>query len=289
MLTTTMRRTWAVVLANNPCCRNCCQQKPACSRQCRGAVDPERLRQTLDQASSFATLDRIVVSGYKEYESWWQRWSVADAGGRYLPQPVWAGTGPATLLATLLGDMCCPGATIALLPSAHPALDQRSLLHPVHAAATWLEQDPDAIILLGAAPNHPAQGGGWLLSQDDDGPAPFGPGLWPARQRGKPAPRRAPSRCRAWAYPHPSVIVYRAATMLRLIEVLKPDWWQALAERPVLTEEGLRAIYRRLPAFDLAADILQRCPAHLRLLPLPGPARTALCPGHDRHALQWQS
>lgn len=269
----TTERSWAVVLAGGEGvrCRNYCQTRYADGRPeqfCAVRGGRSLVEETLQRSTYFAPLARTVVSVCRTHLVWRHLWELSPSGPLTSIQPRHAGTGPAALLAALLIEMQCPGATVAFFPANHYVSNKRRLMRPVHEAAAWLANHPDTLITLAAPATYAETDYGWLLPVGTRSAAEAEP--TPALLIDKPALAVAERLLELGAYWNTSVVICRGSTLLRTMAQLEPRWWQALLSVRVLNDDALDAVYASLPAFDLGADVLQRCGHVLRLLPLRG-------------------
>lgn len=154
-------------------------------------------------------------------------------------------SGPLCLLSTLRIAAQCSEATVALLGPTHPFADPLHYVSYVRDAQSWVERHHEHVVALVRS----CPGRRWR----SEGVA----------ERSEP-PTLAEIGYDGWDL---LGVVYRADTLLRLMEALETPWWRAtrdLLKAHVSPEDGPLP----LPPFDLARDVLLRSEWHLRVRPM---------------------
>lgn len=156
------------------------------------------------------------------------------------------GSGPLMLLAAVRTSRASDSATVAVLfPSS--VQDTIRYMGAVRDAAQWVDRHGGDIVVVGRS-----------VLED---------GGWPAGMDTRPAPVR-PAELRARRIPwQPLALVFRDSTMLRLMEIHAPQWWQAVSQAPDLRASSLWGACSGLPAFDVLRDVLLHSLAHVRVRP----------------------
>jgi mannose-1-phosphate guanylyltransferase len=224
------------------------------------------VEQTVDRAQRFSAPHRTVVSLVRDHGPW--HGTLAGYPDLLLSiQPSHAGTGAAVLHGALQIGRAEERATVAVFPADHYVSDEQRFADHVHRAAAWVEERGEDVVLLGVEPEFAESEYGWLVPGREgieDG-KPFA-----ARLVEKPEPAVAQQLAARGALWNTSVVVARVGTMLRLMEVLAPEWFLTLTCGLAGDRDGVEVAYRGLPPFDLSQDVLGHATKHVRALPVRG-------------------
>ncbi len=183
-------------------------------------------------------------------------------------QPRNRDTGPGVLLPLLELARRDPHATVAIFPSDHYVGNVPAFRDAVRRAVALVGTHPTRLVLLGARPERPDPGYGYILPA---GPLAGPAGLSAFRVRAfceKPSHPVAARIIRAGALWNCFVIVCRVRRLLALVRTLRPDDVVAL---DAAREPGARtALYAGLPAWNFSSEVLVRLAAHLVVLRADG-------------------
>lgn len=277
------RDHWALVLAGGDGAR--------CRSSCEAIYEDHRPKQfcsflggktlvadTLERTHYFADEVRTMVSVCRKHLPWRNLWRFGRVNT--LVQPWSCDTGPAVLQGALRATTRSPNATLGIFPSDHFVSNGRRFMASVAKAAQFVDLQNDAIVMIGVEATLAETEYGWLVPQPGD-QGPLVPR--PAKIVEKPKREVASALQLLGAYWNTSVVVCKADTLVRLIAVLVPDWWKALAKAPFNTAH-LDHAYRSLPSFGLSRDVLQRTSNRVWVLPVSGVRWTDL--GSDRRIVE---
>lgn len=125
---------------------------------CRVLGGETLLDQTLRRVANVADPRRTLSVVSRTHETYYSRQS---AGG-LLVQPCNKGTGPAIVYSLLRVRQLDPRAVVGFFPSDHHFANERAFATSISEAFEFAESHPDAVLLLGIAPNHPETSYGWI-------------------------------------------------------------------------------------------------------------------------------
>ncbi|MFZ5476117.1 MAG: sugar phosphate nucleotidyltransferase [Myxococcota bacterium] len=220
------------------------------------------LARTLHRASHVAPPERVVVVTSRHHRPWAAECLAPWPAVRWVEQPSNRDTTPGLLLPLLHVLEADPDATVVVLPSDHFVDDDARFMEAAREAAESVDEEPHAILLLGANPGDDADGYGWIV------PAP-GAGRWPAVAafREKPEVEERQRLMERGALVNTFVMVARARAMAALAADYAPEWLAALR---VATRDPARldAVYSVLPPNNWSRVVLEHARERLRLVPL---------------------
>lgn len=189
-------------------------------------------------------------------------------------QPRNRGTAPAILYALLrIAEIAPASAVVALFPSDHYVSDARAFMRHVGAACRVVENRPEFTVLLGISPSGPEQSYGWIEP---------GERVWNEfpvhrvrRFFEKPEAELAAKLWRAGALWNSFVIVGRVSTLIATFMVALPRLYAAFhSVGPVLgtpfEQSAMERLYADLGSFNYSAQVLEKSPVHLAVLPVSG-------------------
>jgi mannose-1-phosphate guanylyltransferase len=192
-----------------------------------------------------------------------------------LIQPSNRETAPGLLFPLLAVRARDPRATVAIFPSDHFILEESVFMGHVGQAVQFLADHPSLVLLLGISPERPETGYGWI----EPGEAlarRMGFGLFRvlrfSEKPASPVGERFFLQGGLW---NSLVLVGRVDTFLRHIEQVLPELWASFqvvqsALGTVSEARALEEVYRRIPARNLSAHLLERIPQHLGVMPVKG-------------------
>lgn len=170
-----------------------------------------------------------------------------------LIQPENRGTGIAIAAAVAILLEEDPDAIAAFFPCDHHYANEPAFLDTVRAGLSAVRNNPDMIVLFGAAPTHPETDYGWIEPEQTD-PASE---LQPARIRRfweKPAPAIAQQLLQCGCLWNTFVTMGKARAFLNLICAAVPDAMTALSAE--LIEGNCKPSYGTIPFVDFSRDVL---------------------------------
>jgi mannose-1-phosphate guanylyltransferase len=242
---------------------------------CRLIGDATLLDQTRRRARLLIGPERVLTVVTRHHERFYLP-ALAGADPRsVVAQPSNRGTAPAILYALLRLAQVAPGRPVVMLPSDHYVSDDEAFMARVEGALETVEAKPDAVVLLGIAPDRPEVEYGWIE------PAELILGEWPwpvyrvRRFWEKPSLSVAQRLEQAGCFWNSFVLVAQPSTLEAMIRHATPELYDAFA--PVRArlgtpweDDAARAVYGRLPAFDLSRHVLQSSAGSLAVLPVSG-------------------
>lgn len=172
-----------------------------------------------------------------------------------------------------------PLATVALLPSDHFILEEDWFASHLHLACRAVDLEPASVVLLGAEPDAPDNGYGYILPGEE----PAGPAGLGARRVSSfvenPAPEELPGLFERGALWNTMAMVFKAFTLLHLTARFAPSHHAAFErigaavgdrrERHVVNET-----YRSMAPANFSTELLERLPKEspdsIRTLPVQG-------------------
>lgn len=147
------------------------------------------LGQTLDRVALIVAPDRTVVVTTRSHAPFFPAELTDSNGPTVLVQPRDRGTGAGVLLPAHWISRKDPHALVAVFPSDHFVGDDRAFADHVEDLARAAGRHPDRILLLGAQPDAPETGYGWIEPGEELDKAPAG-GLRRVLRFWSPRPRR---------------------------------------------------------------------------------------------------
>lgn len=160
-------RSWAIVLAGGEGTR----LRPLVERIHRDARpkqfavlmgDRSLLQITLDRVARMIPPERTVVVTTRAHAPYFAPELSERPGTHVLVQPQDRGTAAGMLLPAHWIAWRDPGATVAVFPSDHFVSDDAAFMRHVAALGPVVERHPARIVLVGAAPDAPETGYGWI-------------------------------------------------------------------------------------------------------------------------------
>ena len=177
-----------------------------------------------------------------------------------LVQPRNLDTGPGVLVSMLELARRHPDATVAMFPSDHYVRDSDAFRDSVERMCRVVAAFPRKIALLGARPERPESGYGYIVPG-----RPLRPGADTFTVRAfheKPSVGVAADMIRRGALWNSFVMVARLRRVLELLRALRPADVALLEDTP-LDVAALADVYDRLQAWNFSSDFLSRMPEHL--------------------------
>ena len=224
------------------------------------------IRHTWDRAVRLVPAERlvtIITAGQERYVAQEAR-SCGRIPGRVLVQPADRGTGPGLLLPLLWIARQQPDATAVVFPADQFVWEESRFLAHVADAVIESRRRPDRVVLLGVEPDRPETSYGWIT------PGVPRVGRLPNRELfavadfvEKPDAARARQLQAAGGLWHTCVMAGTVFAFLQLARRTQPD---ALSVLETVTGNfgtsaagaAIAQAYGRVPAFDVARDMLAR-------------------------------
>ena len=232
------------------------------------------LRQTLDRSALTVAPDRTVVVTTKAHAPFFSG-ELREAGAQaVLVQPHDRGTAAGVLLPIHWIVRQDPHARVAVFPSDHFVGDDHSFANHVAELAAAASRHPERILLLGARPDAPETGYGWIEPGDELDRAPAGGLRRVARFWEKPTAETARACMERGGLWNTFVMVARAATLIEAGRRALPELSERLGRiAPLVGSEPdaaiLDAAYLRAPTANFSGDVLAAVPSMLAVSELP--------------------
>lgn len=230
------------------------------------------LGQTLARIAPLVVPERTVVVGNRDHAGHLRR-DVPGAVPHALLQPSNKGTGPGILWPAHWVSWRDPEAIVAVFPSDHFILQERSFLGYVAQAVRVVRQCRELVLLLGMDPDSPEEGYGWI---EPGGPVAEAPGCFRVRRFcEKPKAEGARAFFRAGFLWNTLVMVARVEALKALGRKFLPDVDARLARvKGFAASEheawALRQAYALMRAASFSREVLERGVESLAVLPVYG-------------------
>lgn len=171
---------------------------------------------------------------------------------RLVEQPHNRETTPGILLPLLQILREDPRATVLVLPSDHHVRHLAAFQAALRRCVHLVRANPDRLLLLGAVPEQPEKGYGWIVPRRLPGEP------WAAVMsfREKPPPDEAERLWRHGALLNTFVMAASAHTLARLISRHVPEWWRALCLAGNAPEQ-IHQVYATLPSSNFSTEVLE--------------------------------
>jgi mannose-1-phosphate guanylyltransferase len=261
-----MNRTWAIVLAGGDGTRleaesikryGYARPKQYCDFDGTGTL----LEQTLERAKRVVPEDRIVVVTTRphraEADDVLSRWPAVLR----IEQPRNADTTAGMLLPTLHVLGRDAQATLLFLPSDHHVRDQSAFAAALARSAA-IASASGGIVILGAEPEGPEDGYGWVVPGAVDGAGAHSV----ERFREKPPLAEVATLVESGALVNTFVLAARVETMVELIARHVPETWDRLANA-WWSDDRLVHAYEHLRPSSFSCDVLEHARS-LRVVPV---------------------
>ena len=232
------------------------------------------LRQTLDRVGLIAAPEQTVVVTTRSHAPFFSAELPESGGPTVLVQPRDRGTAAGVLLPAHWIARRDPHAMAAVFPSDHFVGDDRVFADHVRDLAVVARRHPGRILLLGARPDAPETGYGWIEPGDELDRAPGGGLRRVARFWEKPSSETARSCMERGGLWNTFVMVARVSTLIAAGRRALPEIHERLARirRFAGTDQedsALEAAYARTPSANFSGDVLSAVPDVLAVSELP--------------------
>ena len=232
------------------------------------------LRQTLDRVRLQISLERTLLVSLRDQSKYLEAEFAGSPTPRMLMQPQDRGTAPAILLAAHRIHRWDPEATVAVFPSDHFILDEKTFMNHVVDVASAVGGQPRRIVLLGAQPTGPETEYGWIEPGEPLGRTKLGPLLGVRRFWEKPSAETARDCLARGCLWNTFVFIAKASTLIDAGRNLLPELHDLFTEIAPFadTESEARAIekaYAKASDANFSNLILARRPSSLAVSKLP--------------------
>lgn len=258
-------RLWALVLAGGDGTRlqaltRLIAGAPIPKQYCRIMGDRSLLEATLERTAPLAPPERTLAIVNRGHLRLARPQLVRLPASNVLVQPRNLDTGPGILVSLLELARRDAGATVAIFPSDHNIGDEAAFRRHVVEMTHLVEGLPDTIALLGARPDRPETGYGYIAPgpQVDGAAAAFRVIAF----HEKPGRRLAAHIIRRGGLWNSFVMVGCVARLIALLRAVRPDDVARLA--PLTADaDALAPAYDHLPSWNFSRDFLARIPQQL--------------------------
>jgi mannose-1-phosphate guanylyltransferase len=234
------------------------------------------LRQTLDRTALMVPSERTVVVTTKSHKPFFdaELGAMRPKGPVVVVQPRDRGTAAGVLLPIHWIARQDPRALVAVFPSDHFIGDDWAFAKHVADLAVVASRHPEWIHLLGAAPDAPETGYGWIDPGDELDRAPAGGLRRVQRFWEKPSADVALDCMERGGLWNTFVMVARASTLIEAGRRTLPELSERLARIAPLVGSDPEApifesAYMRAPSANFSADVLSAVPSMLAVSKLP--------------------
>lgn len=237
--------------------------RPRAKQFCDFGSGRTLLERTLDRALRLASPERVIVVTNRAHRPEVEAVAASIPAVRWVEQPRNRGTTPAITLPLLSILQEDPTGQVVVLPSDHDVADDDTFIVRVQEALESLVDDPEPALVLGAEPEGPLDGYGWMVPMFCRGER------WPRVLDfcEKPTAARVDSLLRGGACVNTFVLVAEAWTLAGLVRRHAAPWFRALVAGH--GDTGLvEAAYEALAASGFSEDVLSNAVDELRLVPL---------------------
>jgi mannose-1-phosphate guanylyltransferase len=232
------------------------------------------LRRTLDRVKLAVPAERTVVVATRAHAPFFSRELSSPGGPKLLVQPGDRGTAAGVLLPVQWIASRDAGAIVAVFPSDHFVADDAAFMGHAGRLAGVAARHPDRIVLVGARPDTPESGYGWIepgpaLEESPDGR------VFAVRQfREKPSPEIAQACLSAGGLWNTFVMVAKASALMEAARITLPELHRRVTEAAASfgtdsEEAAIERAYRLVPASNFSKAILASSPSLLAVSPLP--------------------
>ncbi|HSO74574.1 MAG TPA: sugar phosphate nucleotidyltransferase [Blastocatellia bacterium] len=233
---------------------------------CRLFGDRSLLGHTRNRLRPIFSDDRTVFVVTRDHERFYRE-ELADANpSRVLTQPANRGTGVAIIVALLRILQYDADAVVAVFPSDHYFADEAAFAATVRSSLVAASTYTESVILIGAEPQGPEVGYGWIEPAGPFASSSHHPPLLRVSGfREKPPLATARELMKRGGLWNTFVTVGHARAFLELLRSTVPDAMVKIAD--ALARDDLDAAYLDLDTIDFSMAVLSREPHRLLVIP----------------------
>lgn len=221
---------------------------------CRILGERSLFAESLRRIAPLFERERTIAVVTKKHEPYYANQLDGLPGSSVLVQPCNRGTGVAIAATILMLRGLDDDAVVAFFPCDHYYGNEAAFLRAVEAGLQAAGDNPDKLVLLGAAPTHPETEYGWIEPEPLTSPA---AGFVPARVRRfweKPTSATAQKLLRMGCLWNTFVTMGRVSAFIDALCAAVPKTILALSVETM--ESGLSASYRSIAPIDFSRDVL---------------------------------
>ena len=232
------------------------------------------LRRTLDRTALAVPPERTVVVTTRAHAPYFAGEFADPGAAKILVQPRDRGTAAGILLPLYWIWWRDPEAIVAIFPSDHFVSDDASFMRHVAALFPAASRQPDRILLVGAEPDSPDAGYGWIESGVALEKSPVGDIRLVERFVEKPSAAEAQSFFEGGALWNTFVMVARVSTLLRAGRRALPEMSDRLRRLRAFVDtpaeaQVLETAYMLSPAANFSQSVLASATRQLAVSRLP--------------------
>ena len=269
---------WAIVLAGGEGVRLrslirevCGEERPKQFAKIVGSKS--LLRRTLERVALKIAPERTAIVTCQKHNHYVKQEFPDTPAQRFLAQPDDRGTAAGILFPAHWIRSIDPDAVVAVFPSDHFILEDRSFMDHIQRVTAFVRETPERLILLGAQATEPETEYGWiepgeLIGRIDASPVRVVRRFWE-----KPLPDRARACLAAGCLWNTFVFVVKVSTLVDVGRTLLPELTTRLTRiTRFLATDNVREAeneWHRISKADFSRMVLERCPSLLAVSPLP--------------------
>jgi len=233
---------------------------PIPKQYCRLLQGSSMLEATISRASLFADPDRISVIINRNHLQLALDQVNSIPQSNIIIQPQNKDTGPGMLFALISLQQTYSDATVAVFPTDHYVDNDWAFITHVLRAVHTVSRFPDKIVILGAVPDRPETGYGYILPAERLKTAGYAYRVeaFTEKPDGDGA-RGFIARGGLW---NTFVMVFKISRMLELLQEMVPHEFQKMAELRASPQTVVET-YQTLKSWNLSTQVLARIPEHL--------------------------
>ncbi len=233
---------------------------PIPKQYCRLLQGSSMLEATISRASLFADPDRISVIINRNHLQLALDQVNSIPESNIIVQPQNKDTGPGMLFALMRLEQTYPDATVAVFPTDHYVDNDWAFITHVLRAVHTVSRFRDKIVILGAVPDRPETGYGYILPAERLKTAGYAFRVEAFTE--KPDADGARNFIERGGLWNTFVMVFKISRMLELLQGMVPNEYGKIAEVRAFPQRAAE-IYQTLTSWNLSTQVLARIPEHL--------------------------